>query len=114
MPRVDAFTVAVDTTDVWDRKVDLLDAHESQVYEWLPYDAGDLDQVPAAREERRAWLSARWRVRDGTTAATYRDRLAAVYGPARAERVETAEAFTVSPVSLPLTEENYREYLPFF
>ncbi len=29
--------VAVDIDDVWDRKLDALDAHASQVYEWLPW-----------------------------------------------------------------------------
>ncbi|TVQ17446.1 MAG: PIG-L family deacetylase [Spirochaetaceae bacterium] len=113
MPRVDAFTVAVDTTDVWDRKIDLLDAHESQMYEWLPFDAGDLDQVPATPEARKEWLSARWRVRAGAAATAYRDRLIAVYGRQRADQVATAEVFTASPVSLQLTEANYRDYFPF-
>jgi LmbE family N-acetylglucosaminyl deacetylase len=33
--------VAVDIDDVWDRKIDALDAHASQVYEWLPWVSDD-------------------------------------------------------------------------
>ena len=110
---VDAFTVAVDTTSVWHRKIDLLDAHESQMYEWLPFDAGDLDQVPAGKEARKAWLSARWLNRGQSVATTYRDRLVAIYDADRADRIASAEAFTASPVSLQLSGANYREYFPF-
>src|SRR5438093_2882671 len=36
--------IAID--DVWDKKVAGLDAHVSQVYEWLPWVDGKLDSVP--------------------------------------------------------------------
>ena len=47
--------VAID--DVWDTKVASLDAHVSQVYEWLPWVDGRLADVPADAAARRAWLS---------------------------------------------------------
>ena len=47
--------VAID--DVWDTKVAGLDAHTSQVYEWLPWVDGKLAEVPADAAARRAWLS---------------------------------------------------------
>src|SRR5579872_1799142 len=47
--------VAID--DVWDTKVAALDAHTSQVYEWLPWVDGRLAEVPADAAARRAWLS---------------------------------------------------------
>jgi LmbE family N-acetylglucosaminyl deacetylase len=48
--------IAVAIDDVIDKKIDMLDAHVSQVYEWLPWHAGRLDQVPADRAARKAWL----------------------------------------------------------
>jgi LmbE family N-acetylglucosaminyl deacetylase len=47
--------VAID--DVWDKKVAALDAHTSQVYEWLPWVDGKLTEVPAEADARKAWLS---------------------------------------------------------
>ena len=44
--------VAVDIDDVIDDKFKMLSLHESQVYEWLPYTKGLLEQVPAEPEKR--------------------------------------------------------------
>src|ERR671923_868667 len=48
--------VAVSIDDVIEKKIDMLDAHVSQMYEWLPWVAGDLEKVPKGAAERRAWL----------------------------------------------------------
>ena len=53
----DAFTkpcrfephVVVDIEDVFDRVVAMLHCHQSQFYEWLPYNGKFLDQVPRGR-----------------------------------------------------------------
>src|SRR5437667_35105 len=63
----DAFTkpcrfephVVVDIEAEFDRLIGMLDCHESQFYEWLPFNAGYLDQVPAGKAERRRWLAER-------------------------------------------------------
>jgi LmbE family N-acetylglucosaminyl deacetylase len=46
--------VAID--DVFDTKVNALDAHVSQFYEWLPWVDGRLAEVPKDATERKAWL----------------------------------------------------------
>ena len=38
------------------RRSDALDAHVSQLYEWLPWHDGKLDQVPKDPAARKAWL----------------------------------------------------------
>jgi LmbE family N-acetylglucosaminyl deacetylase len=48
--------VAVDIDDVFEHKLDALDAHASQVYEWLPWIEGR--QVPD--DPKRDWLSKQW------------------------------------------------------
>ena len=49
--------------DVFDRKIELVRAHESQFFEWLPHLAGELDQVPCHPEARRAWVHDKMRAR---------------------------------------------------
>ncbi|MFA7693152.1 MAG: PIG-L family deacetylase [Candidatus Hydrogenedentales bacterium] len=55
-----AADVAIPTDPVMDLKWRLLDAMDSQFYEWLPWLAGVADQVPPATDPkaRRQWLEA--------------------------------------------------------
>ena len=52
--------VVVSIDDVWDTKVNALDAHTSQVYEWLPWVDGRLDEIPKDAAARKSWLSKRY------------------------------------------------------
>jgi LmbE family N-acetylglucosaminyl deacetylase len=82
--------IAVDIDDTWDRKIDALDAHQSQFYEWLPWVDGVADQVPVDAAERRQWLNDSWsRVPCGNVRAA----LARRYGPERGREIQHAEAF---------------------
>jgi len=58
--------IAVDIDDVIDDKFYMLSLHESQVYEWLPFTKGTLDQVPETAEARLEWLHEPRIPRDGT------------------------------------------------
>ena len=49
--------MAVSIDETFQKKIDMLDAHVSQVYEWLPWHAGRLDDVPKDAAARRAWLA---------------------------------------------------------
>ena len=51
--------VAISIDDVIEKKLDMLDAHVSQFYEWLPWVAGNLDRVPKGAAERKQWLRQR-------------------------------------------------------
>jgi LmbE family N-acetylglucosaminyl deacetylase len=103
--------VAIDTAV--EQKVDLLDAHVSQVYEWLPYNGGYLDQVPAAPEQRRTWLRQHLDARMRRDADRYRDLLIARYGEQAGRAVQYAEAFEGCEYGAPLTEENIGRLFPF-
>ena len=82
--------IAVDIDAVWERKVDALDAHQSQVYEWLPWVDGVEDQVPVDAADRRRWLNDVWsRVPCGNV----RTALARRYGAEQAREIQHAEAF---------------------
>ncbi len=56
--------IAIDITDVYAQKVHAMDAHESQMYEWLPWIGHYLQQVPQAKGDREKWLLQRRGGRD--------------------------------------------------
>lgn len=127
--------VVVGIDDVLDRKFEMFNCHVSQVYEWLPYTAGTLDQIPADPEQRLVWLHGKPVPRDGKPlteeelapyhahshdehrealpAAKYRDKLVERYGQEKADTIHFAEAFQVSEYGTQLNPENTRELFPF-
>jgi LmbE family N-acetylglucosaminyl deacetylase len=107
--------VAVDIDAVVEQKIDMLHAHTSQVYEWLPYNAGVLDQVPPATDEaaRRSWLGARRLPALAALADRYRDLLITRYGEERGRAVKYAEAFEACEYGAPLDETGIQRLFPF-
>ena len=55
--------VAINIDDTFEKKMDALDAHVSQMYEWLPWVDGKLDSVPKDPVARRKWLAEHARAR---------------------------------------------------
>jgi LmbE family N-acetylglucosaminyl deacetylase len=84
--------IAVSIDDTWDKKVAMLDAHVSQVYEWLPWHDGTLDQVPKDVTARKAWLS---KSRSRPPTPLVRAALEKYYGKDVAAKVQNAEAFEI-------------------
>jgi LmbE family N-acetylglucosaminyl deacetylase len=105
--------VVVDIGDVRGKVVEMLHCHESQFYEWIPYNAGYLDQVPEEEAERRDWLAQRLHRRLRPLADRYRDLLIQTYGPERARQVEYIEAFEVSEFGAPLDAAARARLFPF-
>jgi LmbE family N-acetylglucosaminyl deacetylase len=81
--------VAVAIDDVWDLKIAALDAQVSQMYEWLPWVDGRLEEVPADSAARRQWLS---QSRSRNISQAVRGALERRYG-AQAGQLRHAEAF---------------------
>jgi LmbE family N-acetylglucosaminyl deacetylase len=102
--------VAIAVDDVIEQKLDMIDAHVSQVYEWLPWVDGELDQVPADAVARKAWVRDRW-----TPAPTpaVREALVRRYGPARGVAVRHAEAFQLCEYGAQADERTLAELFPF-
>ncbi len=48
--------VVIDITDQLDTIISMLVCHQSQVFEFLPFNQGIADQVPGDSEDRRHWL----------------------------------------------------------
>jgi LmbE family N-acetylglucosaminyl deacetylase len=106
--------VVVDVTEFIEKKIDMLDCHESQMYEWLPYNRGILNLVPAGKAERRKWLGETWKPLWSGIADKYRDKLIELYGRERAANVRYAEAFEGCEYGSRLTPENVKVLFPFF
>ena len=97
-----------------ERKLDMLHRHVSQVYEWLPFNQGVLDQVPAGDADRRRWLADRYRARFEDPARRYREKLVERYGAERGKAIRYAEAFEVSEYGAQPDEKTIRRLFPFF
>lgn len=107
--------VVVDIGDTLDKKINMYHCHTSQMYEWLPYNQGQLDQVPKGDPERREWMaSGRLRPESERTANRYRNKLVELYGTDKGSKVKYAEAFETSEYGSPLTKENLKVLFPFF
>lgn len=107
-------TVAIDTDEVIDKKIDMVHCHTSQMYEWLPYNGGTLDQVPEGDAERRAMTAQNQYARFGKVAEVCRDALRQCYGQERGSQVKTAESIMISQYGRPLRKEDWPRYFPFF
>jgi LmbE family N-acetylglucosaminyl deacetylase len=101
--------VAID--DVYGKKLEMLDAHVSQMYEWLPWHAGELEKVPADPGARKEWLS---KSRSGQIAPAVKAALAKWYGDAAAKQIRYAEAFELCEYGARPSESEIRMLFPFF
>jgi LmbE family N-acetylglucosaminyl deacetylase len=88
--------VVLDVTERVDTIVAMLACHRSQVFEWLPYEEGILDQVPADETEKTAWLRGWYNHHMRPRADHFRDALIAAYGSPRGEQIEYAEVYEIS------------------
>jgi LmbE family N-acetylglucosaminyl deacetylase len=105
--------VVIDIAPVWPAKVAMLDAHESQFYEWLPYNSGHPDTVPAGADARRIWLSEQMAALAERLADRFRAQLVATYGPERGAAVRLAEAFEASEYGAPLDAQARAHLFPW-
>jgi LmbE family N-acetylglucosaminyl deacetylase len=106
--------IAVDITDVMEVKWAMLDAMESQMYEWLPWLEGAHDTVPQDAEQRRQWLKTAWAKFFAEPACLGRAALEKRYGPECAANVEYAELFEICEYGRQPSEAEIRQYFPFF
>jgi LmbE family N-acetylglucosaminyl deacetylase len=103
--------VAISIDDVIDKKIDMLDAHVSQVYEWLPWVAGQLETVPKDPAARKKWLR---ETRSPAPTPAVRESLVKWYGAAAGNAVKVAEAFEICEYGTRPDEAMLRRLFPFF
>lgn len=103
--------IVVDITGQFDQKIYAMAAHESQMFEWLPWTSQRLDQVPQSEQDRLKWL-AEWRkprLSDDVKKAVEK-----WYGPQKAATIQAAEAFEICEYGRRPTEEELKILFPFF
>ena len=86
-------------------KIEALACHESQFFEWLPYNGGYLAEMPKDETARYEWFSARIKTRLGRDAIRFRSRLTQIYGAKRGAQIQFAEAFEWCEYGAPLSDE---------
>lgn len=102
--------IVIGIDEVIDQKVYALDAHESQMYEWLPWVSGNLDEVPEGEEERIQWLKDRWANRG--VSEEQRAGLIKWYGQEKGDSFQYAESFEICEYGKQPTEDEIREIFP--
>jgi LmbE family N-acetylglucosaminyl deacetylase len=102
--------IAISIDDVADKKVDALDSHVSQFYEWLPWVDGTLDQVPKDPAARKAWLATQRQKRQITPAI--RASLIKWYGAEKANQTKNAEAFEICEYGRQPNEAEIKQLFP--
>lgn len=92
-----------------DKKLDALDSHVSQFYEWLPWVDGKLDDVPKDPIERKAWLK-QWVASDPTPAV--RVQLVKGYGEQKGNAAQYYEAFELCEYGAQPDDARIRQLFP--
>lgn len=113
-PAPHAQDIAVGVDDVVETKIDMLNCHTSQFYEWLPWNKGWTDRLPPASdtEGRRRWLREGWIVRNEKQADKARAALLRKYGAA-GQNIACAETFEISEYGRKPSPEDIAELFPF-
>jgi LmbE family N-acetylglucosaminyl deacetylase len=101
--------IGIDKT--FEKKVDAFDAHESQVYEWLPWVSGNLDKVPEDKSKRKAFLKEGF-IGNQKISEAKRSGLEKWYGKAEAGKFKYAESFEVCEYGYQPTDEEIRKLFP--
>ncbi len=103
--------IAIDITSVIANKVDELDAHVSQFYEWLPWTSQDLQNVPKDLAERKKWLRTAIEKRSSVT-PEIRLALDKWYGTDKASSIKLVEVFEICEYGKQPTQEDIRTLFP--
>jgi len=101
--------VAVDIDGVFDRKMDALDSHVSQFYEWLPWVDGKLSEVPKGPAERKEWLKG---FMSQPITPEVRATLVKWYGQEKGNAVQHAEAFELCEYGARADDRRLRQMFP--
>ncbi|RRB18435.1 PIG-L deacetylase family protein [Larkinella knui] len=103
--------IAIDITETLAKKVEGLDAHTSQFYEWLPWTRQDLANVPKDPVERKKWLLAAMERRSALT-PEIKASVEKWYGPEKAAKVKSVEVFEICEYGKQPNPDEIRRLFP--
>ena len=106
--------VVVPIDPVIKEKIAAIDALESQFYEWNPWLAGYLNEVPKDKAERLEWLRKRFTGYYAGTAKKWRSKLVEELGAEAGNAVKAAEAFEVCEYGSQPDKAELMRLFPFF
>ena len=102
--------IVIDITSVAQKKADGIMAHESQVFEWLPWVGGWDNQLPADPAARRRFVAERYLARSAID--RYRDVVSNWYTPAQIQNIRYVEAFEICEYGLMPSRERIKQLFP--
>ncbi len=108
-PFIPDIAVAID--DVLDKKLEMLNCHESQFYEWLPYNLGKLEDISETWEDRKKYLTDDWLKYYLVQTEIDRKNLVTRYGEG-AFSIKYAESFELSEYGRQPEEGELNELFP--
>ncbi|MGE0756048.1 MAG: PIG-L deacetylase family protein [Pirellulaceae bacterium] len=107
--------IAVSIDDVFEKKIDAVDALVSQVYEGGASGSEEyVRQIPTDPAGRREWARERHAARYGGVADKYRAALIQWYGEEAGKKVKYAEAFEICEYGRRPSREELLRLFPFF
>jgi len=107
--------LAVSIDDVFQQKIDAVDALVSQAYEGgAGGSAAYVSRVPKGGAARRAWVEKRHARRYSAVANRFREALIRLYGEKKGRAVKYAEAFEVCEYGRQPTRKELKQLFPFF
>ena len=101
--------IVIDISNFFAQKISALDAHASQMYEWLPWIGHFSDQVPKNKKDRIKWL---FETRAGKITPDQRAALEKWYGKGKAAQVQYAEAFEICEYGSQPNDDEIRRLFP--
>jgi len=101
--------IAVDITSVIAKKLDGLDAHQSQFFEWLPWIGDYESEVPKDKAKQREYLLSK---RVTKVNPEVKKALEKWYGKENAEKINYAEAFEICEYGSIPSEADIRRLFP--
>ena len=112
MPFTPTLVVGID--DVAEKKWKCISAMPSQFGDKDSWQARTLPNVPQSDGERQAFLLDIVKTRASAVANQYRDRLVALYGKERGEKIKYAEAFQLSQYGRQASIDELKAMFPTF
>lgn len=105
--------VIIDVTAKMEQIVELLACHTSQVFEWMPFNEGVLDQVPADEAARLVWLRQWTEALKWPFTERYQTAILEVYGGEPVAAKMFVEVLEISEYARPLDASVKPHLFPF-